>query len=253
MSHSWWRRFRLGRRASEVEETGSETVPMSEQLAEFVRAVNTVESTDDPMYVRAVDDLRRDPAARVEELEQVSRWLGDSGHGIRQCLLMAAGALTSPESVPFLRQAALQTDDRERPTGAKDPACETLGAVAADEALRVQAVEGLETLAREGVPGAIEALVDMVEAPTLTVRAVSVVALNDLDGASEARDRAVARLTPAFRYLADLHRVDVRDVPQVTDPRRHLSEPVREEHPVPRLDNTDPWPGTDKPTPRIRE
>jgi hypothetical protein len=102
------------------------------------------------------------------------------------------------------------------------------------------------------VPDAVEALAGAVGATSLTVRAVSLAALNVVEGASEARDDSIARLAPEDRYLAGLRRVDVRDVDQIADPRRHLAKPVRDEHPVPRLDSDEPWPATRRPTPRPR-
>jgi hypothetical protein len=226
---------------------------MSDELAAFVRAVGTVESTDDPIYLDAVEHLREDAAARVREMEQVNLSLGDGGHNLRQCLLMAAEVLTTSDSVRFLRHVAMRPESRQRATEADEQACVTLRAVTAEEALRVQAVEGLEVLARAGVPDALEALVESVDAPSLTVRAVGLAALTDVGGANRARDDAVARLAPEDRYLADLRRIDVRDVDQVADPRRHLTRPVREEAPVPRLGSNESWPIDGRPTPRIRE
>ena len=99
------------------------------------------------------------------------------------------------------------------------------------------------------MPDAVDALAAAVEATSLTVRAVSLAALADVEGGSEARDGAIARLRPEDRFLADLQRVDVRAVAQIEDPRQHLAQPVRQEHPLPRLESDEPWPASDRQTP----
>jgi hypothetical protein len=126
-------------------------------------------------------------------------------------------------------------------------------AVTAEEALRVQAVEGLEQLAAARVPDALEALTGATDAASLTVRAISLSALQHVEGGAEARAGALTRLAPEHRSLADLRRVDVREVAQIVDPRRHLAGEVRREPAVPRLDSAEPWPTQGKQTPRVRE
>lgn len=226
---------------------------MSDDLAAFLLAINTVEHADDPVYLEAVERLRHDPSARVREIEDLSQRLAGRAHALRRGLLMAAAVAEVPESVRFLRSVAMQPVTRTNVTGDGQPPCMQSRLVTAEEALRVRAVEGLEMLARSGVPDAVEALAGAVEASSLTVRAVSLAALNDVEGASEARERSVARLAPEDRYLADLRRVDVRDAGSVADPQRHLAHPGREDRPVPRLDSQEPWPASGRPTPRLRK
>lgn len=226
---------------------------MSDELAAFLQAVTTVEHTHDPSYLEAVERLRQDGPTRVREIEDLSLRLGGRAHSFRQCLLMAAAAIEVPESVRFLRTVAMHPVTTMNVVRDDQPVCMQSRLVTAEEALRVQAVEGLENLARAGVPDAVQALAGAVEATSLTVRAASLTALDYVEGASEARNDSIARLAPEDRYLAGLRRIDVREVDQIADPRRHLAQPVRKEHPVPRLGSDEPWPASGRPTPRPRE
>lgn len=246
-----WLRFR--RPNFEVAEVREDPIAMSRELAVFLRAVTTLEHIDDPGHRVAVEGLRQDGPARVREIVDLSKQLGAGSNALQQCLLMAAAVIEIPESVRFLLGVAMQPESTKPPVRGADPACMQSRAVTAEEALRAQAVEGLEALARARVAGAVEALAVAVGAPSLTVRAISLVALKDIEGAGEARSESIARLSPTDRYLADLRRVDVRDVDQIADPRRHLVRPVRDEHPVPRLGSDESWPASDRSTPRKRE
>jgi hypothetical protein len=131
---------------------------MSDELAVFLQAVTTVEHTDDPSYLEAVERLRQDGPTRVREIEDLALRLGGRAHALRQCLLMAAAVIEAPESVRFLRSVAMQPVTTLTVVRDHQPVCMQSRLVTAEEALRVQAVEGLEKLAHARVPDAVEAL-----------------------------------------------------------------------------------------------
>lgn len=230
--------------AHEVREVDARPVSLSAELAGFVQAVSTATDVDDAGYRDAVERLRADGPARVREIAALAGELAGTGHALRQCLLMAAATIELPEAADLLRRSALQEPGARRPGTAEpgDHPCLTARAATSEEALRVQAVEGLEALAGAGVSAAIDGLVECAEAGSLTVRAVSLAALAGLDGAGERRADAAARLAPDDRYLAGLRRVDVRDVMQVADPTVHLRDAEREVRPAPDIDGREPWP-----------
>lgn len=230
--------------AHEVSEVDVRPVSLSAELAGFVRAVSTATDVDDGGYREAVERLRADGPSRVREIEAVAGELAGTAHALRQCLLMAVATIELPESADLLRRAALQPQSaspaRTRQSG--DHPCLESRAATAEEELRVQAVEGLEALAKSGVSPAIDGLVECAGAGSLTVRAVSLAALAEIEGVGERRADATARLAPDDRYLAGLRRVDVRDVTQVADPRVHLRDSEREGRPAPDIDGREPWP-----------
>lgn len=236
----------------DVAEIDHGSVQLTPDLARFVGAVSTVSDVDDPDYRNAVEALHAEPAVHVREIARVLDDLGDEGHALRQCLLMAAAELPVAESVELLRRHALRAQ-RARParrSNASDVPCVAARDLTADEALRVQSVEGLEQLARAGVPTAIDALAECAAHGSLTVRARSLAALGEFDEAGDVRADVVARLATDERYLAELRRVDVRDVAQVTDPRRHLTRDERDDRGVPDIDASEPWPTSGRATPR---
>ena len=164
---------------------------------------------------------------------------------------MATATIELPESADVLRRAALAGQPVRR-TGSADQGDHPclVSAATSDEALRLQAVDGLESLARAGVPSAIDALHACATDGSLAVRALSLAALGDIEGAGERRADAAARLAPDVRYLAELQRVDVRSVTQIADPHVHLRDADRDDRPPPDIDGHEPWPVSRRSTPR---
>lgn len=251
MALATWLRARRAK-PHDVAEIDRGAVQLPPDLARFVSAVSTVSDIDDPDYRSAVEALHVEPVARVREIGRIVDGLGDEGHALRQCLLMAAAELPVAESVELLRRQALSAEraKADRRSDASGMPCVAARDLTADEALRVQSVEGLEQLARADVPTAIDALAECATHGSLTVRARSLAALAEFDEAREVRGDVVARLATEERYLAELRRVDVRDVAQVTDPRRHLTRVERDDRGVPDIDDREPWPATGRATPQ---
>jgi hypothetical protein len=226
---------------------------MSDELRAFLREVNEVENESDPRYQRAVDGLRTRPEEVVREISGLEVACPADDFGLRRCLIMAVAAVGHEAAVIPLRDIAL----RQMPALINSQAMTETSSIVKDTALRTLAVESLERLAREAVAGALAALADAASADSLAVRAIALTALRDAEDAAPLLERALARLPEADRYLAEFRRLDVREVGQISDARRHL---VGSEHSVlvpPRLPE-DGGPGRDlvEPsslTPQVRD
>ncbi|MCY4036865.1 MAG: hypothetical protein OXF64_05395 [bacterium] len=217
---------------------------MSDQLADFVRAVHNVERTRDPAYTQAVETLGSDAAARIAESEAVG------ASGLRQSFLMAAETIRDPTALEFLRRVAVEWDPpMEAGAGLS---CLASRAPVEIEGIRAQAVQALQTLAEADVDGAAETIGECVAAGSRTVKAIGIVALREIDAGEDRHWAAVASLPEEYDELADLTRKDVRDVPQVASPDANVSRHAVASHPQPALDTNAPWPRQPcEPTPTV--
>ena len=162
---------------------------------------------------------------------------------------MALSALATPACIPPLLRVAT--------TGMKVGEMCTefeMRQLLHEAALRTQAVEGLEACARNGHQDALAALVEVAQSDSLSVKAIALTALREVAPGNEAYRSTVQRLPESERYLVNLQRTDVRSVPQITDPTRHLLDPSMRSSPAPRLvDDGGPVesvPGGSRATPR---
>jgi len=235
---AFWRRTQP---PNEIAEARPPDPPaMSDQLVDFVRAVHTVESTDDPAYTEAVETLGSDGVARVAEIEDLWQREAVGAAGLRQSLVMAAETIRDPTAVEFLRRVAVEWDP-PMDAGA-GLSCQASRAPVEIEGIRAQAVQALQTLAGADVDGAVESIGECVAAGSRTVKAIGIVALRELDPDTDRYRAAVASLPDGYEDLADLIRKDVRDVPQVASPEANLSGHRKASHPQPALDSNVPWP-----------
>lgn len=207
---------------SHVSEHTGRAAPRLEggRLADFVRVVSTLSSTDDEEYIAARDALRQDLNAVLADADSLlsSR---SSPHLLRCAAAMALGASGSGRAIPPLLSAAKAVVPVE------------LGAETASNELSVAttAVDALADLARDGVGAARDALGAVALAETsLTTVGVSLAHLSDI-GATELFERTLAQLQPAKRYLGALRRIDVGDLPTELNP--YLDD-------APRLDGASP-------------
>lgn len=93
--------------------------------------------------------------------------------------------------------------------------------------LRMIAVDGIDAIARSGDTHAADALLALAASPDRAVQAAAVVALKYAEVHLARYEKVRSVLPPDRSYLLDVVRANVRDVPQIVDPRRHLrSEPT---------------------------
>lgn len=176
-------------------------------MGSFVLAVNRCQSEQEREYAAAVEALRADPSSA----ETIERLYGNAPTGIKPSLLLAA-AQVGPAARAFLAAVA------------SSPIGESRGADEAAERsrLRLTALDGLEILARAGDEQAWRDIERLASSADLGVQAGAVAALK-FGGRDEALTRLRRQLPVNRFYLFDIRRPNVRDVPQIADPRRHLA------------------------------
>lgn len=201
--------------ATEVPSPGIQLEP---SVLGFVEALHTCEYEDDPRYRAALARLREEPEHAAHQIEAAYRSVESDRIGVRESLLLAAGALAHPSVLPLLSEVAGQpTTGSIRHDG---------GRAAEESMLRMIAVDGIDAIARMGDADAADALVALAAVEDRGVQATAVVALKYTATHRGHYERLRDVLTPDRLYLLDVVRASVRDVPQIVDPRRHLlSEP----------------------------
>ena len=137
----------------------------------------------------------------------------------RGALIYAAGELHDEGSVPFLKNVVMTPIPPEE---ASDP--HTFSTVTEETILRTTAIEGLERLAVDGSHVALDVLLAALEQPSLSVRRAAVQGILATAFGEELRDRMVELLPEDQRFLLEIKRAAVQEIPQVGDPRAYLAD-----------------------------
>jgi hypothetical protein len=185
----------------------------------FVDAVHHCTYEAENRYAHALALLRQDPDKAARQIETAYRSVDSERIRTRESLLLAAVALAHRSLLPLLSDVARQpVSGTVRHDG---------GRAAEESMLRMIAVDGLDAIARSGDTDAADALLALVASPDRAVQAAAVVALKYADVHRARYERVRSMLSPDRLYLLDVVRANVRDVPQVVDPHRHLrAEPT---------------------------
>jgi hypothetical protein len=206
--------LRARRRDTATEAASPPGTSLDPAVAGFIDAAYTAASATDESYVAAVQRLRRDPERAVGEIEAAYRSVGDDQIRVRESLLLAAGALAHPSILPMLLEVAQQ---HVPGTASHDG-----GRVFEESVLKLIAVDGIEAIAGTGDADAAEALVTLAASSDRAVQAAAVVALKYSDADRARYEELREKLPEERRYLRDVVRANVDEVPQIDDPRRDL-------------------------------
>jgi hypothetical protein len=174
-------------------------------------------------YARALEPLRGQAEAVAAEISHVEASLREFDYPSRFALIFAAAELRHPATLPWLRSIALSRIPAERSRDAH-----SFSTVAEETILRTTAVEGLGRLARDNNEQAIESLFECLARPSLSIRRAAVQELLQAPDARNQRDRIAAALPQDQRFLLDLRSIDVRDAPQIRDPKQFLAPGVED-------------------------
>lgn len=210
-------RFLRGRRET-IGEVSGPAFDLPPPLTTYLDAVHSYASESEPGYMAAIAKLRAEPSASARAIMDAYKRTGDEESDVRESLLLAAAALADRAVLPLLIEVA------RTPVRAGDSVRE-LSREARISKLRLMAVDGIHAIAAAGDSGAWDALEGLVESPDRAVQAAAVVAFNEADTGGDRLQR-IGRILPNDRkFLLDVRRANVRDVPQIPDPTRHLAGP----------------------------
>jgi hypothetical protein len=168
--------------------------------------------------------LRQDPTRSAGLIAEALRTAGDLPGEHHHGLVLAAAAIAHSAVLPLLVKIA------DRPIRQTD----SWGLREADSTLRLTAVDGIEAIA-DDEREAVDALMALTRSPD---RAVQAAAVDALTRSAFGADR-VARLRTSLpedrRFLLEVRRAQIEDVPQISNPTRHLAGTPRsrDERPAP--------------------
>lgn len=209
-----------------VDEIGDYKGDVGPQLAQFIETVNSVNDTNDPAYVRAVKGLRQAKDKAIEEASNLLSERSDAPFAIRHSALLAVGAIREGRAIDLLSRVALNPQPLPPRDPTRGPTMRTTHGGRALEAgtiLALDALDGIEALADDGNAEALDVLVQAAAVQSNAIRAVALTALAAKPDRASQLERAKATLPRVLQHLALFRRMAVQDVPQVDDPREHIT------------------------------
>jgi len=208
--------------------------PAGKLLRNFISTMNAYGEDAQETYDRALEVMRKDAEEVVIEIAQAYGHCHKNDYPYRWALVHAAAELRHPVTLSFLVNLVKTPIPPER---SKDP--HSFSTVAEETILRTTAVEGVEYLL-EGKENekAHDMLFEFLKQPSLSIRRAAVQALMNSDLGKKDRKRIAEMLPKDQRFLLEIERKNVEDVPQIKDPESHLKELAKqrdEKQPAPRM------------------
>jgi hypothetical protein len=197
-------------------------------LREFLAVIYNQGDGAAQAYDQALERLRAHGEGVAAEIAYAEPLLREGDYPGRWALIFAACELRSPAALPYLQSFALSRIPAER---SPDP--HSFSTVAEETILRTTAIEGIGRLARENNARAVEALFECLARPVISMRRAAVQELLAAPDGQKQRDRIAAALPDDQRFLLDLRRIDVHQVPQVRYPEQFLAPALREPSSMP--------------------
>jgi hypothetical protein len=208
--------------------------PAGKLLRNFVSTMNAYGEDAQETYDRALEMMRKHAEEVVIEIAQAYGHCHKNDYPYRWALVHAAAELRHPATLSFLVNLVNTPIPPER---SKDP--HSFSTVAEETILRTTAVEGVEYLLEgKEIEKAHDMLFEFLKQPSLSIRRAAVQALINSESGKKDRKRIAEMLPKDQRFLLEIERKNVEDVPQIKDPESHLKESAKqrdEKQPAPRM------------------
>lgn len=206
-------------------------------LDNFFAAMNAVGDDAEDEYRAALAELRKHADLVMVEIGRAENDCDRRKYPQRWAHVHAAAELQHPAALPFLRNLVLTPIPPEE---SAEP--HSFSTVAEETILRTTAVEGAGALAAGGNRAALDALLEFLTQPSLSVQRAAVQSILKAPRGRRMRKRIEALLPGDRHFLLDLKAIDVRDAPQIKRPERQLSEAGRRARiePAPNLPGDEP-------------
>jgi hypothetical protein len=215
--------FYLWRRntsAHSVHELPEYKIAFSPDLQQFNTIVNTVNDVKATEYRDIVTSMRMKPTEILNEIELLTLKIPRAEYATHRFLVLTAGALQNPIALSYLRSLVFRPWPKSSQIthNAEEEIEETI--------LRSLAIEAIEQIAIDSKNHeAMDALGEVMSSPSLTLRALALVALRGVDVDGQYLERISGMLPDDQKYLLHIRRVKITDVSQISDPRIHLLGP----------------------------
>jgi hypothetical protein len=180
----------------------------------------------DERHTHALEELRRDPAEAVIAIAKAEGRCPRNDYPRRWALVYAATRMDHDSALPYLRDLVLTPIPE---SDGRDP--HAFSIAREETILRTTAIDGIGRAAARKNKQALEALLEFLDIPSISIRRASIQAILAADPSY--RDSVAQRIPRAFRYLLDVRTVKVTEVPQVKDPTKHLKDKKPRQQGVP--------------------
>ncbi|HEX5185962.1 MAG TPA: HEAT repeat domain-containing protein [Nitrososphaeraceae archaeon] len=191
-------------------------------LDNFLNSINALGEDAQKIYDENLQELRKKPEDIVIEIAREEKIVEISDYAKRWSLIYTATELKDRASLPLLKNIVLTPIPPEK---SKDP--HSFSTVAEETILRTTAVDGVRSLAEQGDKEALKSLFEFVSIPSISIRRAAVQAILSTSKGKEVREKLKELLPNEQHFLLDLKPIDVRDVPQIKNPKQHLKASLK--------------------------
>lgn len=196
--------------------------PAGVLLKNFVAAMNVMGDDAEEGYQVALRELRQRRGEVLVELARAEDRADPQDYSTRWALVHIASELRHSAALSHLTNLVSTPIPPEQSTNPH-----SYSTVVQETILRTTAVEGVGYIAAKGGKAAFEALFEFLKQPSLSIRRAAVQAILSTPKGQEARKRIEGLLPKDQRFLLDIKPADVREVPQIKQPGRHLKDTGR--------------------------
>ena len=199
-----------------------EMSPAALLLSDLLAAMSSLGTDAEDEYRRLLEVTRKQATEIVIEIVRREAKCAALDYSTRWGLIFSASELKHPAALPYLSSLVLTPLP---PETSRNP--HSLSVVGEETVLRTTAIDGVGHLAAAGRKEALEALLSFLAIPSLSIRRAAVQAILGTPGGGRLRKRVAESLPREQRFLLDLRRPEVRDVPQIRNPEKNLSDAGR--------------------------
>jgi hypothetical protein len=183
--------------------------PTADVLRSALARMSGIGPTAEAAYQEGLRAVQSRPTEEVKALiAEALRSLPEEAYLDRWALVQLSTDLRQSELIDLLDDTISTPIPAERSSDADYKS----STVAQESLIRISAVEGLVRLAAEGSTEAVNALLRHVSHEHRTIKEACVLGLKDLDKSVQTRLRAA--VSEEDQDLLELHRAEVRDIPQ---------------------------------------
>lgn len=186
-------------------------------LNNFLNSINGMGEDAQKLYDENLQELRKKPEDIVIEIAREEKIVEISDYAKRWSLIHTANELKDRTSLPLLKNIVLTPIPPEK---SKDP--HSFSTVAEETILRTTAVDGVGYLAEQGDKEALKSLFEFISIPSISIRRAAVHGIMSTSKDKKVREKLKELLPNEQHFLLDLKPIDVRDVPQIKNPKQYL-------------------------------
>lgn len=197
--------------------------PAGIRLTSLLQAMYSLGDQAEEEYQMILKEAREAPEELLVEIAQASAGCHEQDYPLRMALVQVAAELRHPATLPYLANTSKTPIADEQ---SRDP--HSFSTVAEETIIRTAAIDGVAELAKDGDERAQRLLMDCVRLPSFSIRRAAIMGLLALRDADHYREEIKSLLPADQHFILEMRKVDVKDVPQVKDPTRHLRDRLRE-------------------------